>query len=75
MEYLRPQSRPAEPPYLVIDQQATAASMVAERTLMRSLLLRCESVLQDFVIEERASGHKDEQVERLLQDISVALRN
>ena len=47
-------------------------ALLAERHLLRSLLRRCEGVLQNVAIEARTAGELDVIVEELLRDISVA---
>ena len=47
-------------------------ALLAERHLLRSLLRRCDGVLQNVAIEARTAGERDAIVEELLRDISVA---
>ena len=68
---LRPLSRPAEP-FRLIDAANEHEALLAERHLLRSLLRRCDGVLQNVAIEARTAGERDAMVEELLRDISVA---
>ena len=68
---LRPLSRPAEA-FRLIDAADEHKALLAERHLLRSLLRRCEGVLQNVAIEARTAGERDAIVEELLRDISVA---
>ena len=68
---LRPLSRPAEA-FRLIDAADEHKALLAERHLLRSLLRRCDGVLQNVAIEARTAGERDAIVEELLRDISVA---
>ncbi len=68
---LQPSARPAEP-FRMIDAANEHEALLAERHLLRSLLRRCEGVLQNVAIEARTAGERDAMVEELLRDISVA---
>jgi hypothetical protein len=56
----------------MIDAANEHEELLAERHLLRSLLRRCEGVLQNVAIEARTAGERDAMVEELLRDISVA---
>ena len=56
----------------MIDAANEHEALLAERHLLRSLLRRCDGVLQNVAIEARTAGERDAIVEELLRDISVA---
>lgn len=69
----RQRSRLATLPAARIDAEAAALAAQAELALLRSLLLRADSILAAVVQEARIDGQPDACAEVLRRDIALAL--
>lgn len=71
---LRSRISPDEPlPYSKMFEQAAREAQQAEVILLRKLLIRAYSVLQDVAIEARETSEPDAVAEELMRDISTVL--
>ena len=69
----RQRSRPAEEPQARINAEADRMAWLAEITLLRNLLERCDNYLAAVVQEARIDGEPDAYAEELRRDIRLLI--
>ncbi len=69
----RPRYRLAEEPQARINAESERMAWLAEVTLLRRLLQRCDEYLEAVAQEARIEGEADAYAENLRRDIALAL--